>query len=79
MPAKIKKDALERALFERGFSLNKLAKYTGISKAYLSQLKNGKRNPSQEVIEKILKVLKVYKLSDLFDWEPKEDKVLIPN
>lgn len=71
MPMIIKRDAFEEALGEKGFTLNQLALYTKISKSYLSQLKNGKRNPSPKTIEKILKVLKGYKRSDIFEWIPR--------
>ena len=70
MPARVKREEFEKALYDRGFTLNKLAKYAGISKAYLSQLKHNKRNPSLRTIEKILKVLKNYKRPDIFEWTP---------
>lgn len=72
MPAFVKKEAFKKALHESGFNLNKLAKYSGVSKAYLSQLKNHKRNPSPTIIEKILKTLKKYKRSELFEWKSLE-------
>ncbi|MBI3589825.1 MAG: helix-turn-helix transcriptional regulator [Candidatus Melainabacteria bacterium] len=72
MPVIVKKDAFEKALHERGFNLNKLATYTKISKAYLSQLKNNKRNPSPRIVEEILKILKDCDRSEIFEWIPKK-------
>ncbi|WP_066258692.1 helix-turn-helix domain-containing protein [Neobacillus drentensis] len=51
---------LKRLRQEKGYSLTKLGKLTGISKSYLSLLERGiQKNPSIEIIEKIAKVLKV--------------------
>ena len=51
---------LKRIRQEKGYSLTKLGKLTGISKSYLSLLERGiQKNPSIEIIEKIAKVLEV--------------------
>lgn len=43
----------------KGLSISKLAELTGVSQPYLSQIENGKRNPSYEIIHKIKKALDI--------------------
>lgn len=59
----------------KGIKLCDLANKAEISKSYLSNLENNrKENPSPAVLEKIANVLDV-KVSDFFDQEPLEDKL----
>ena len=53
---------------KRGFSVRQLAKYSGVSSAYISQIENGKRNaPSNyKILQKIAKPLKV-ELREIYD------------
>jgi transcriptional regulator with XRE-family HTH domain len=44
---------------KRGYSLLKLSEDTGLAKAFLSQLENGKKNASLETIDKIAAALEV--------------------
>ncbi|MDB2091420.1 MULTISPECIES: helix-turn-helix domain-containing protein [Clostridium] len=60
---------------EKGLSLSKLAEMAQISKSYLSDLENEKKeNPSVEILEKIARVLEV-PVSQLFDHEESSDNL----
>ncbi len=48
-----------RVLESRGMHKNELAKLTGISPAFLSDLTNGKTNPSLKTMERIAEALEV--------------------
>lgn len=50
---------------ERGLSQEKFALEADIDRRYMSDLENGRRNPSLEILEKIAKQLGI-SLSDLF-------------
>lgn len=43
----------------KGISISKLAELTEVSQPYLSQIENGKRNPSFDIIHKIKRVLDI--------------------
>lgn len=43
----------------KGLSISKLAELTEVSQPYLSQIENGKRNPSYDIIHKIKRVLDI--------------------
>lgn len=52
---------------ERGWSQEQLAFEAGIKRAYLSEIENGQRNPSLDIVEKLAIALQV------------EGKVLLSN
>lgn len=43
----------------KGISISKLAELTEVSQPYLSQIENGKRNPSFDIIHKIKRILDI--------------------
>ena len=51
---------------ERGYSLEELARKTGFSKSFLSQIENGKNSPSIASLRRITQALAV-PMGDLFD------------
>lgn len=51
---------------ERGLTLEKLGKMVGCTKSYISQLENGKTEPSLSMLNRFSEVLKV-NVSDLFN------------
>ena len=53
-------------LEERGISQNELARRTGISSGYLSQLMSGSAHPSPEVRQRLLRVFGTADFDDLF-------------
>ena len=53
-------------LKERDISQNELARLTGISPGYLSQLMSGKAHPSPQVRQRLQHVLGVTDFDDLF-------------
>lgn len=44
---------LKKLREEKGFSITTLSKRSGVSQPYISQLENGKRNPSPEILKKL--------------------------
>ena len=50
----------------RGISQNELARLTGISSGYLSQLMSGRAHPSPQVRRRLQRVLGVADFDDLF-------------
>ena len=53
-------------LEERGISENELARLTGISSGYPSQLMSGRAHPSPQVRQRLLRVLGTTDFDDLF-------------
>ncbi|GAB6117098.1 hypothetical protein JCM16816_06950 [Thermoanaerobacter brockii subsp. lactiethylicus] len=51
------KNALKNIRKEKKISQEQLARLTGISRPYLSEIENGKANPSAKIILKIARVL----------------------
>jgi XRE family transcriptional regulator, master regulator for biofilm formation len=67
---------LQKIRQEKGYSLNRLSKLTGISKSYLSLLERHiQKNPSIDIIEKIAKALDVG-IHDLIAAPKKKTKML---
>ena len=59
-------DALWTLLRRRGISQNDLARRTGITGAYLSQLVNRKRNPSFQTMQRLQAALGGVAFHDIF-------------
>jgi transcriptional regulator with XRE-family HTH domain len=57
---------LKKARKERGYSLEELARRTGFSKSFLSQIENGKNSPSIASLRRITAALEVT-VGELFD------------
>ncbi|ONG85160.1 DNA-binding protein [Bacillus cereus] len=58
-------NVLPHARKSAGMSQEKLAKEVGITRQYLSEIENGKKQPSVIIAIKIAKVLKI-KVEDIF-------------
>lgn len=58
-------NVLPQARKSAGMSQEKLAKEVGITRQYLSEIENGKKQPSVIIAIKIAKVLK-FKVEDIF-------------
>lgn len=65
---------IKKHMDERGISLNKLSKEIGISPATLSRVMNGKRNPGQMVMGRMIKYFGV-KFDVLFSYDFELTKV----
>ncbi len=64
---------LKKMRIEKGYSLSKFSKLTGISKSYLSLIERGvQKNPSLEILEKISETFGV-EVKDLVE-KKKDDK-----
>jgi transcriptional regulator with XRE-family HTH domain len=65
-------DNIKQYRLDRKLSLNRLAKLSGISPSYLSELENNiSANPSREKLERIAEILTV-NLEDFYKEEPKK-------
>lgn len=64
---------LKRKREERGLTVRQLAKFSGVSSGYISQVESGKRNtPTQKILSKLARPLKVtlqeiYEAAGLYD------------
>lgn len=50
---------LKRIRIEKGISQNKIARILGIDRAFISNIENGKTNPTLATIAKIAKAIRV--------------------
>ncbi|OFK28989.1 transcriptional regulator [Staphylococcus sp. HMSC065C10] len=63
--------SLKKAMFLKGYDLTELSIKTKVSKAYLSQIFNGKKIPSPKLAKNIADALDV-EIKDLFYFEKQE-------
>lgn len=70
---KLKPEAVWEQINRRNMSQNELARASGISSGYLSQLISGTRSPSPAVRKRLQAVLGVYEFDQLFVMEPTRD------
>lgn len=68
--------ALRKVRFEKGLKQSDVAKKIKVSPSFLSQLENGKRNPSQKMTEKLCKVYGVPLI--VMAWYGMEEKDVQP-
>ena len=67
---------LKSARLDRGYSLEELARRTGFSKSFLSQIENAKNSPSIASLKKITQALEV-SIGDLFEADRGEQIYLL--
>ena len=58
---------LKGLMAENGFTNFSLAKEVGISPSYISEYKNGKRQPSVDIVNKMIKIFNLQDHSILFN------------
>lgn len=51
-------DWLKNEMESRGIGINQLGQYSGVSKSHISNILNGKRNPSPKIVNLIAKYFK---------------------
>lgn len=72
MTIKINNAHIKKAMFLQGFNSSQLAERVKISPSYMSQVINGKRNPSAKLAKDISIVLDV-DIQDVFEINIKEE------
>ncbi len=65
----LNRDAFEVAMTRRNLSRKSLAQKLGFSRAYMSQVANGRKEPSAAMRERLLHYFKGYTFDDLFTIE----------
>ncbi|EHQ80462.1 helix-turn-helix domain-containing protein [Staphylococcus epidermidis] len=67
----INETLIKKKMFLKGYDLSDLSIKTNVSKAYLSQIFNGKKTPSPKLAKNIANALDV-QIKDLFYFEEQE-------